>query len=291
MLPTRIYLSGGGICGVAHVGALQELANHIPLSAIKEWMGVSAGGLMAMCLAIGFTLEELADFSVRFDFSHVQEPDSPTGWILHMGMDTGERLLRLVHACLHVKNLSSDLTFEELHQRMGISLRILATDLNLATGRCFSPHDTPTYPVAIAVCASMTYPYYFQPLICPETGHSLVDGGVTSNYPLYLLPKEEHPRTLSLLLRLGISPVESLGDLPSAQLLIRPLSVALTEKTNIEATLYDTECIRIPIKDVSVLDFSLSEDMKKGLIESGRVAVQTWLRTRPKPVRRRSFSL
>ena len=103
MIPTRIYLSGGGICAMAHVGALMELAPHIPLHAIKEWMGVSAGSFVSLCLAIGYTLEETYEIAVRFDFTQIKEMDSIQGWILHFGLDTGERLLRLVHACLHVK--------------------------------------------------------------------------------------------------------------------------------------------------------------------------------------------
>jgi NTE family protein len=289
MFPTRVYLSGGGICGVAHVGALQELALQIPLQAIKEWMGVSAGALMAMCLAIGFTLDELYDFSTRFDFTNIQQPDSLTGWFLHMGMDTGERLQRLVHACLHVKGLPSDITFEVLQKQCGISLRVLATDLNIAKGVVFSPFDSPTYPVAVAVCASMSYPYYFQPVLCPVSGHSLVDGGVTSNYPLYLIPSEEHSRTLSILLRMGIQEVENTEDLSPEQLLVRPLAIALTEKTNIETTLYPIECIKIPLGDINVLDFSLSEEVKRGLVEKARVATRAWLQSRPKPVRRNSF--
>lgn len=289
MLPRRIYLSGGGICGVAHVGALQELARHIPFPLVNEWMGVSAGALMAMCLAIGFTLDELYDFSVRFDFTHIQQPDSPTGWLLHMGMDTGERLQRLVHACLHVKGLPSDLTFQALYQRFGVSLCVLATDMNEAKGVVFRPSDTPDYPVAIAVCASMSYPLYFQPVLCPQTGHSLSDGGVTSNYPLYLVPADEHNHTLAILLDLSVAPTPSLDDLPSEQLLVRPLAIALTEKTNIESRMYEVECIKIPLGDVNVLDFSLTEEAKRTLVEKGRQAANTWWETRPKPARRKSL--
>ena len=289
MLPRRIYLSGGGICGVAHVGCLQELARHFPLHAVREWMGVSAGSLMAMCIAIGFTLDELYDFSIRFDFTHIQQPDSPTGWFLHLGMDTGERLQRLVHACLHVKGLSSDLTFGELHRHTGVSLRVLATDMNEAKGIVFSPTDTPDYPVAIAVCASMSYPLYFQPVLCPYTGHALSDGGVTSNYPLYLIPSEEHKQTLAILLDLSVGPTPSLDDLPPEQVLVRPLAIALTEKTHIETNLYDVECITIPLGDVNVLDFSLSEESKRELVEKGQQAAMRWWSARPKPIRRKSL--
>jgi predicted acylesterase/phospholipase RssA len=289
MFPLRIYLSGGGICATAHVGALQELSKHIPLKAIKEWMGVSAGSLIAMCLCIGFTLDELYEFSVRFDFSHIQDPDGIPGWILHFGMDTGDRLQRLVNACLHVKGLSSEMTFQEVYQKYGLSLRVLATDLNQATGKCFSPTDTPDYPVSYAVRASMTYPYYFQPFVCPITGHSYVDGGVTSNYPLYLIPKEEHSRTWSILLRLTMDTTEQLEDLSSDHRLIRPLSIALTEKTNIETTLYDVECIKIPLNGVNVLDFSLSKEVKKELVRKGSMAVREFMKGRSRPVRRHSF--
>lgn len=275
---------------MAHVGALMELSRHIPLHAIKEWMGVSAGSLVGMCVAIGFTLEELYAFSVRFDFGQIKEPDTMPGWIVHFGMDTGERLHRLVNACLHVKGLSSDTTFRQIQEQCGVSLRILATDLNEATGKCFNPIDTPDYPVSCAVRASMTYPYYFQPFVCPETGHWLVDGGVTSNYPLYLLPKEEYPRTLSLLIRLGLSTSEDLTELEPEQLLIRPLFTALTEKTNIEATLYPVDCIKIYLGNVNVLDFSLERDIKEEMVEKGRQAVRDYLQQRPPPVRRHSIS-
>jgi hypothetical protein len=135
----------------------------------------------------------------------------------------------------------------------------------------------------------MSYPLYFQSVLCPETGHSLSDGGVTSNYPLYLVPPEDRPHTLSILLDLSVGAADSLYDLPPEQLLIRPLAIALTEKTNIETTLYDVECIKIPLGDVNVLDFSLSEDAKQVLVEKGRQAAIAWLASRPKPVRRKSL--
>lgn len=183
---------------MAHVGALQELSNHVPLHTIKEWMGISAGSLVAMCICIGFTLEELLEFSIRFDFMNIKEMDSIPGWILHFGLDTGERLHKLIDACLHVKGQSSDLTFQECYDRFGKSLRIMATDLNDVLPITFSHTTTPTYRISDAVRASMSAPYYFQPFLCPQTGHYLVDGAVISNYPLFVLPKEEHEQTLSI---------------------------------------------------------------------------------------------
>uniref|UniRef100_A0A6C0KPV0 PNPLA domain-containing protein n=1 Tax=viral metagenome TaxID=1070528 RepID=A0A6C0KPV0_9ZZZZ len=290
MLPYRIYLSGGGMCAIAHVGALIELNNHIPIKLIKEWMGVSAGSLVAMCLCIGYTLQELEDISVRFDFTNVKDYDSVPGWILHFGLDTGERLMKLVQACLHIKGLPSNFTFQECQERFGKSLRIVAADLNEAKSVTFSPIDTPTYTIADAVRASMGYPYYFQPHVCPVTGHLLVDGGVISNYPLFVVPKEEHSSTLSILIRTCVEKKEDLADAEIETLIARPLQMVFIEKTNIEAKFYDARCIQIMLGDLNILEFAFDEETKHFIINKGKEAVQHYFKNTPQPKRRHSIS-
>lgn len=290
MLPYRIYLSGGGMCAIAHVGALIELSKHIPIKAIKEWMGVSAGSLVAMCLCIGFTLDELYEVGLRFDFTNIKEYDSVPGWLLHFGIDTGERLHKLIEACLHVKGLSSDFTFKDCYERFGKSLKVVVTDLNDAKSIAFCPKATPNYKIADAVRASMSYPYYFQPFICPESGHHLSDGGVISNYPLFIIPKEEHFRTLSILIRTAVPKEENLMDLELEDLISRPIKIVLTERTNIEARFYDSHCIQINLGDLNILEFSFDEETKKFIIERGENAVQDYFKNYPKPQRRYSVS-
>lgn len=289
MLPKRIYLSGGGICAIAHVGALQELTKHIPLKAVKEWMGVSAGSLVAMCLCIGFTLEELEDFCVRFDFTNIKEYDSVPGWILHFGIDTGERLQKLVEACLHVKGLPTEFTFADCLKKFGKSLRIVATDLNEAAHKTFSPSDAPDYRIADAVRASMSYPYYFQPFICPITGHYLADGGIISNYPLFTLPKEEHNKTISILIRSHVPKEENLESVSIETFISRPIAIILTERVNIETRFYDSHCIQIELGDLDILEFSFDDETKNNIIQRGKQAVVTFFKECPKPKRRNSL--
>lgn len=289
-LPTRIYLSGGGICAMAHVGALQELHKYIAFKTVKEWMGVSAGALVAMCLCIGFTLDELEHFSVKFDFENIKEYDTIPGWILHFGIDTGERLHRLVEACLHVKGLSSDITFSECLKKFGKSLRVLATDLNSAGLRTFSEKETPDYRIADAVRASMSYPYYFQPFRCPKTGHFLSDGGIVSNYPLFTLCERERYKTLSILIRTTVSKISEIDEIPLEDAIMRPIAIVLTERTNIEAKLYNSPCIHIMLDNQNILDFSLEEEKKEIIIKKGIDAVNEYLKIHPKPQRRHSVS-
>jgi NTE family protein len=290
MIPHRIYLSGGGMCAIAHVGALIELSKHIPLKAVREWMGVSAGALMAMCVVIGFTLDELKDFAVRFDFSNIREYDSVPGWILHFGIDTGDRLQKLVEALLHVKGLSSELTFKECYEKFGLSLRTVATDLNDGRAISYSPKETPDYKVADAVRASMSFPYYFQPFICPVTGHYLADGGVISNYPLFVLPEEEHSRTLSLLINSGIEKLDDMVDAGIENIVIRPLRMTLLAKQELERKFYESQSIEIMLPNLNILEFSYNEETKNSIIESGISGVKKYLEGVKKPIRRHSVS-
>ena len=135
----------------------------------------------------------------------------------------------------------------------------------------------------------MSYPYYFQPFICPETGHHLADGGVISNYPLFVLPKEEHIRTLSILIRTSIEAQEDLMKLDLEELIMRPIKIVLTERTSIEARFYDSQCIQIKLGDLNILEFSFDEKTKNFIVEKGKQAVIEYFKNYPKLQRRYSF--
>lgn len=273
MIPYRIYISGGGLCGIAHVGALKELSNHISLKSVKEWMGVSAGSFLAMCICIGYTLDELYDLCLNFDFSHIKDYDSVPGCLLHFGIDTGDRMQKLIEACIHVKGLSSDFSFKQCYEMFGLSLKIVATDLNDAKSVVFSPVDTPDYKICYAVRASMSLPYYYQPFICPVTNHFLADGAVISNYPLFIIPKEDHIRTLSIIIRTSVNKVDDIMNLSIDELVTRPLRILLMEKANLELKLYSLNCIQIQLGDVNIMDFSFDEKTKQNIMSKGKESV------------------
>ena len=288
MLPYRIYMSGGGICAMAHVGALIELSKIIPLKLVKEWMGVSAGAFLAMCLCIGYTLEEVEELCINFDFMNIKDYDSVPGCLLHFGIDTGERLNKLIIACLHIKGLSSDFTFKQCYEQFGLSLRVIATDFNDAVHVSFSYKDTPNYKMSDAVRASMSLPYYFQPFLCPVRNHYFVDGAIISNYPLCMIPQEEHHRTLSILIRSSIGSVEDVMNLDMCELLTRPLRISSMEKGNLELKLYDIKCIQIELGELNIMDFSFDKETKNFIINKGKKAVHDFFKT-IKIKRRRSL--
>jgi predicted acylesterase/phospholipase RssA len=170
MFVRRLYLCGGGTNAVALGGALEHLEQEGILRCIKEWMGISAGALGAMCLAAGYTVAEMKRFFLEFDYQAITDPDVATGWLMNMGYDTGNRVQRLLNAILKEKGHADTITFEQLAGKTGYSLRVWATNMNKGVLEEFSDKKTPAYCVSHAVRASMTLPYYFQPFKCPISG-------------------------------------------------------------------------------------------------------------------------
>jgi predicted acylesterase/phospholipase RssA len=134
----------------------------------------------------------------------------------------------------------------------------------------------------------MSAPYYFQPFICPVSNHYLVDGAVISNHPLFVLPDEEHSRTLSVLIRTSIEKKTHTTEMVINEFMMRPLNIALSEKNKIESRFYDARCIQIMLGEVDILDFSMELDLKQVMIQKGKDAVIQFM-GHHKPRRRHSF--
>ena len=146
--PYRITLSGGGIRGLAHIGALEVLEENGSLRAVKEYIGISAGALIAFCMCVGATLSELRMMATVLDFGSIRdlEPETMLSFMETFGLDTGSNLEKLARAVLRAKGLSPTLTFEELVAARPTlpRLRIFATDLNTCTIAELSAATSPT---------------------------------------------------------------------------------------------------------------------------------------------------
>jgi predicted acylesterase/phospholipase RssA len=235
-----------------------------------------------MCLAAGYTIAELREFTSRFNFQEVTDPDVASGWLLNLGFDTGNRLQKLVNAMLHEKGYADTVTFGELK-----NLRVFATNINTGTLEEFSVHKTPTYPVAHAVRASMMLPYYFQPFICPITHHSYLDGGVISNYPLSYLTQKEREETLGLLITFKMDGVETVGI---QELLYRPLHILIQNRSYNDYGTYPEQTINCQLPASNPVDFGMTLEKKTALMAAGRKAAIEFFKGFRKPVRRYSVS-
>lgn len=277
MFYRKLLFCGGGVRVIGQVGALHVIKNHITF--VNEFCGVSAGALLAMCLAVGYTIEELREFVLGFDFTNVMDAASAPELLQNFGLDTGARLQKMTEACIRVKGLSGEITFKDLSK----GLRVYATDLNTASLIIFSKELTPNVKVADAVRASMSFPFYFQPYIDPETGHKISDGGIISNFPLYTFTEYERAETLGFLFQ---EECIKINDFDLGEFLLRPFMIAMQTRTRAEINAYSKWSIIINSSGINPLDFELDQETKQILLDKGAIGAKEWLAKQYKPMRR-----
>jgi len=289
--PYRIALSGGGIKGFAHVGALEVLQERGYLKAVKEYIGISAGALCAMCICIGCSLSELRMMVSLLDFSQVRDIDPET--ILNFpetfGVDTGANLEKLLVAILRARKLNPQCTFAELAALgLGPNLRIIATNMNTCLAHEFSAARTPAASVLFAVRASMSVPIYFTPLKEPVSGHVFLDGGIMCPSPFRYLTYEEQLHTLAISFGDSHKPISSINTL---QEFIFQLYYSFDYKHAVELKQkWKHNTLVIECGRVNSIDFETGQETKHAIMEAGRRGADDFLKSPgPTPVRRFSM--
>ena len=255
----RIYLCGGGINTICHIGTIEELEKQGMLRCVKEWMGISAGAFTAMTMAAGYTLPEMKDFTLRFDYTVVSDPDDMTGWLMNLGYDTGARLRRFIKSVLHQKGLDETVTFRQFHTYAKKIFRVFATNLNTGLLMTFDAIKTPDYPVIDAILASMSLPGYFQPVTCPQTGNLLCDGWVVTNYPYDYI---EHPESNDILYISILQAHKYKETIELLDILGRPLELLLNNRAIMTIQPYRHNTIITDLPSKSAVDFNMSTEDK-----------------------------
>ena len=290
--PYRVALSGGGIKGFAHVGALEVLKERGLLNSVQEYVGISAGALCAFCICIGCSLTDIRTIISRLDFGSIRDIDPET--ILNFpdtfGMDTGANLEKLLVALLKGKGLDPHITFQGLADKeTGPALRVYATNMNTCMAQEFSASVSPDSEVRFAVQASMSVPIYFTPLKDPRSGHIFLDGGIMNPSPFRYLTYEEQAHTLAISFGDSHKPKESITNLYE---FIYQLYYALDYQDCVELKRqWPANTIVIHCGRLNIIDFEVASDSKARIMNAGRAAAELFLKSPgQKPLRRFSVA-
>jgi NTE family protein len=272
-LPETILLASGGIRGASYLGALEELERAGGLARVRCWAGVSAGALTATILALGYSIREIHEFTMRFDWSLLKNIDetSPLRLFDFYGLDTGERMARFIAALFHVRGLADTLTFAELPGTK--ELKIWATNINTSQLVCYSRATTPDVSIAFALQASMCIPVVFDPLR-NDDGHLIADGAILNAFPMNTLTVEERARTLGLIVYVppANQPIDSF-----IEYLKHTIYMAFEYRSNTSIELFQDQLITIDTTGIDGINFGISVDEKKALLDRGAAAMRAFL--------------
>ncbi len=310
--PCDLVFEGGGVKGIGLAGAFFELykQGYRP----ECVAGTSAGAITAALVAVGYSGEELEDLVLN----HMQFPlfaDRPrvhllgaAGEVIELlkdrGLHSGDYFHNWIGERLKEKGKT---TFGQLRDETAkdtpreYKLRVIASDLT-DHSMLVLPDDAPKLGVepddlliADAVRMSMSIPIFFDPVIRTNKKdgirHMIVDGGMLSNYPIWLFDaKGRDPNfpTFGMLLvapnqkdpLLPHPPAASEADgMPSPIGYVKAIADTMMEAHDrfyVEQANF-VRTIPIPTCGVTTTQFGITKQQTEALFKSGRTAAEGFL--------------
>jgi NTE family protein len=309
-----LVFEGGGVKGIGLAGALATLEERGYLP--QNVAGTSAGAINASLLAAGYNAAELREIIVSLDYNQFKD----RGWedkvplversfslLLDLGLYEGKRFEEWIREQLEAKGVRTfaDLVHPDFADdpRYRSKLQVVVSDVTMHQ-LLVLPRDAgklgiepDELDVALAVRMSMSIPIFFEPVRWenPKTGqtHVIVDGGMLSNYPIWLFDSDGVPEwpTFGMLLvepkpslSLGerLPKPKSTGKGPGAVIdYVKALAQTMMEahdRLYVEQANY-ARTIPIPTLGVRTTEFSLTKERALALFDSGRWAAEQFLDT------------
>lgn len=206
-----IALAGGGLKGIAYIGALKAL-NEIGIK--PDYLSAtSSGSIFASFYAMGFTPEEMKPRAEKYYKMLTNLDKRPiikagityatTGIAKIEGIMPGERISNLVEELAKEKGITN-------MKDIAINYAVCTVD-TISTNECIFLskkcekkdecvdyiYDT---PISTAVRASMSFPAIFTP--CNYDKYNFIDGGTKDNLPVKILKNMGADKTLAISFRI-----------------------------------------------------------------------------------------
>lgn len=282
--------SGGGIKGFAYVGAIQVLEE----KGVKfeRVAGTSAGAILAAFIAAGFNTKELEEI---FDELNLKVLLDPPKFIIElpflkwlnlykrMGLYRGKSLENWFLEKLATKGIY---TFGDLPKD---KLKLVASDLT--NGKIIVlPDDLRQYnidpnnfPVSRALRMSCGLPFFFEPVYLKNGKREsvIVDGGVLSNFPMWIYDNGNKERPV-----LGMKLSSSSEDMKAHDINngIQLFEALFSTMQNAHDNRYisrrhEKNIIFIPVEEYSATQFDLDEATKNKLMDIGKERTIQFLKT------------
>ena len=192
----NLVFEGGGVKGMAYVGAMEVLKEKGILANIERVGGTSAGAINATLFALGFSNAEQNAILKKLDFKKFMDDSwgvvrDTKRLIEEFGWYKGDFFHEWIGKQVKKKLGNADAMFMDLKAAGRPDLYVYGTNLSTTFGEVFSPEHTPGTRIADAVRTSMSIPLFFT-AVRNAREDVYVDGGVLNNYPVKLFDREKY---------------------------------------------------------------------------------------------------
>ncbi len=315
----NLVFKGGGVRGIAYMGALEKLDELGIMDGIERVAGTSSGAIAATIVSFRLPVAETLEIFNTLDLSRIPQksipgsrrekvltianPGSYKRLFENFGWYSSEYFYQWISQVIGQHcNDNLRATFSDFTAAGFRDLSIVATNISRHRPEVFSLKNTPDVAVADAVRLSMSIPLYFEALRFDGThfgdGDYYVDGGLYDNYPLELFDDKScvansakyaqgaNWETLGLFLEPDEYKYEDVVEYPKNLWEF----VTLTGKNYYDAhqmaglkenLLEKKRSITISDCGVSAVDFDIKSgsDIYNKLYESGRQAVESYFQS------------
>lgn len=197
----NLVFEGGGVKGIAYVGALEVLDREGNLNDIERVAGTSAGAMVAVMVALRYTAEEMRQVLESLNFKDFK--DSSKGilrdtirLLKNYGWYKGDFFRNLMAKLIEKKTGNGEITFEQLEETGKYrKLYLVGADLTTGLSKIFSAsnQETKTVKVADAARISMSIPLFFAAVRGGQDNkHVFVDGGLLDNYTVKTFDRQNY---------------------------------------------------------------------------------------------------
>jgi predicted acylesterase/phospholipase RssA len=203
----HIVISGGGPTGLLSYGAAKYLEQQQfwSMENIESIYGTSIGALFGVILSLHYDWKTIDDYIIKCPWNEILQKNSTFHDVLDVytnkGIMSGDFFDIIMKPLLLAKDLTLDVTLDELYQFNKKEIHIMTVELNAFKLVNLSYKTHPSLKVMDAIKMSCAFPIIFSPKIFIETEIKetskkeecdeeckrvccYIDGGVMCNYPV-----------------------------------------------------------------------------------------------------------
>lgn len=287
---------GGGVKGIALIGAVCCLEDRG--YKFENLAGTSAGSIVASLLAVGYSGKELKEIVEGIDYANFLDKSifdnfkiisligKTIGFIKDKGIYSGNPIYEYIEKLLQKKGKTK---FKDVSRDGKSYLKIIASDVTrgeiliLPDDLILYGIDPMEFSIATAVRMSISIPLIFKPVKVKYKDNIslIVDGGLLSNYPIWIFDGEGTPPlpTIGLKLTEKGPTLTSRGktDLISYILDIFSAAIYKNEETYVKHKDW-VRTIAIPTLGLSGLEFNKISILSLKLFQSGYKSAEEFLK-------------
>lgn len=292
-----VVFEGGGVKGIGLVGAVCCLEDKG--CEFQNFAGTSAGAFVAALLAAGYKGIELKSIVEKLEYDKLLDKSilnkyKATKIIskgVHLfkdkGIYSGDPIEEYIEELLRVKGKTK---FKDVSHNGKSRLKIIASDITKGE-MLILPDDLKNYgidpmefEIAKAVRMSIGIPIFFRPVKLKYTkGVSfIVDGGILSNYPIWIFDVEGMPKWPTFGMKLVENRVTSTSqgknDLISFMMDIASAMINKNEEVYIKNKDW-IRTIPIPTLGVGATEFNIDDERVLKLFKSGYESANEFLKS------------